>query len=75
MSALEREKILLLSTQLRTVYQLCPRCGQPTLERVHLPWYLRPIRLIRPLRAYSCIACGHFALLSGEPHGGRQRKG
>jgi predicted RNA-binding Zn-ribbon protein involved in translation (DUF1610 family) len=70
---LEREKMLLLSQQLRSSRQLCPKCGQPTLERVHLPWYLKPLRLFRPLRAYSCIACGHMAILTGRPHGERKR--
>lgn len=69
-----REKMLQLSQQLASSRRLCPRCGQPTLERTSLPWYLRPFRLLRPLRAYSCMACGHFALLSGEGHGRRPRR-
>lgn len=69
----EREKMLLLSQQLRSTHQLCPKCGQPTLERVKLAWYLKPLRLFRPLRAYSCINCGHLALLTGQAHGQRAR--
>jgi predicted RNA-binding Zn-ribbon protein involved in translation (DUF1610 family) len=70
----EREKMLLLSQQLRSSRQLCPKCGQPTLERVKLAWYLKPLRLFRPVRAYSCINCGHLALLSNDPHSGRTRR-
>lgn len=70
----DRQKMLRLSQELRSSRQLCPRCGQPTLERVKLAWYLKPMRLFRPVRAYSCINCGHLALLSNDPHSDRHRR-
>jgi transposase len=69
-----RDRMLRLSQEMRSSRKLCPRCGQPTLERVHLAWFLKPIRLFRPLRAYSCISCGHTAHISSQSDHKRRRR-
>jgi ribosomal protein L37E len=53
--------------------RVCPHCANPTLNRLRLPFYLRPLRLVGlSLKAYRCSYCGHGALKRDRRHAGRR---
>lgn len=36
----------------------CPHCRALSLERTRLPWYFRPLRVLRlKVRSYTCVEC------------------
>jgi len=50
-------------------HHLCPRCHKETLERKHLPAFLKPLRLLPGInpRHYVCESCSKDVILWNPP--------